>query len=80
MSLLRPSIAGKMLRVGNSSLRRVVPGTQRFDTHTALGTTLTTSDKAEATAAGSAVTTTEESKKPRHNQPDYAAEVDQATS
>ncbi|TVY47353.1 NADH-ubiquinone oxidoreductase 21 kDa subunit, mitochondrial [Lachnellula occidentalis] len=80
MSLLRPSIGGRLLKAGTPSLRQAVPGSQRFDTHTALGTTLTTSDKAPGATAESSVTTTEQSKAPRHNQPDYSAQVDSASS
>jgi NADH dehydrogenase (ubiquinone) Fe-S protein 4 len=78
MSLLRPSIAGRLLRVGAPSARRAVPGTVRFDSQTALGTPLTTSES----AAGTSVTKAGESKdvQVKHNQPDYAAEVDQASS
>ncbi|KAF8848601.1 NADH-ubiquinone oxidoreductase 21kDa subunit [Acephala macrosclerotiorum] len=76
MSLLRPSIAGRLLRTGAPIARRVVPATVRYDSHTALGTPLTTSE------ASSVPVEVGESKgiQPRHNQPDYAAEVDQASS
>ncbi len=75
MSLLRPSIAGRLLRAGAPSVR-ISAGSARFES-TALGTPLTTLD-----AAGSSVTKAEESKEKlvRHNQPDYTAEVDQASS
>ena len=78
MSLLRPSIAGRMLRISASSARRAVPGTVRFDSQTALGTPLTTSES----SSGASVTKAGEWKdvQVRHNQPDYAAEVDQASS
>ena len=77
MSLLRPSIAGRLLRAGVPSSRRIVPATTRFES-TALGTPLTTSDA----ASGVGITKAGEAKEiqPRHNQPDYTAEVDQASS
>ncbi|KAF4629954.1 hypothetical protein G7Y89_g8193 [Cudoniella acicularis] len=71
MSLLRPSIGGRLLRAGAPSLRRSIPGAVRFDSNAALSNPVTTSS--------SAVVSHEE-KAPRHNQPDYAAEVDQASS
>jgi NADH dehydrogenase (ubiquinone) Fe-S protein 4 len=73
MSLLRPSIAGRLLRAGAPSARRAIPGTVRYETSTALGTPLTKSD----TTGGSEVV---EKTTPRYNQPDYGAEVDQASS
>ena len=75
MSLLRPSIAGRLLRGGAPSSLRAFPSTKRFDTHTAAGTQLTSS-AAEATPEKEA------GKKDlvRYNQPDYTAEVDQASS
>jgi NADH dehydrogenase (ubiquinone) Fe-S protein 4 len=76
MSLLRPSIAGRLLRASAPSTRRVVPATIRFES-TALGTPLTTSD---APPAGIAKAGEAKDIQPRHNQPDYAAEVDQASS
>ncbi|TVY54397.1 NADH-ubiquinone oxidoreductase 21 kDa subunit, mitochondrial [Lachnellula cervina] len=79
MSLLRPSIGGRLLKAG-TPLLRAVPGSQRFDTRTALGTTLTTSDKAPGGTAEASVTIAEQSKAPRHNQPDYSVQVDQASS
>jgi NADH dehydrogenase (ubiquinone) Fe-S protein 4 len=78
MSVLRPSIAGRLLRAGAPSARRAVPGTVRFETTTALGTALTKSETVGKTSA----LTREDPKhaQPRHNQPDYDAEVDQASS
>jgi len=77
MSLLRPSIAGRLLRSGVPFTRRVVPATVRFES-TALGTPLTPSD----TASGAEIAKTggENEVQVRHNQPDYTAEVDQASS
>lgn len=77
MSLLRPSIAGRLLRAGAPSALRPVPGSTRFNTYTAVGTPLTTSDNTQSSALSK-----EEVKKSmtRHNQPDYTAEVDQASS
>lgn len=75
MSLLRPSIAGRLLRTGGPAARRVVPATVRYDSHTALGTPLTTSDASTAVEAKDP-----KAIQPRHNQPDYTAEVDQASS
>jgi len=77
MSLLRPSITGRLLRVGVPSTRRVVPATVRFES-TALGTLLTTSDA--SSEAGIAKTGEAKETQVRHNQPDYTAEVDQASS
>ncbi|PMD53267.1 uncharacterized protein K444DRAFT_541910 [Hyaloscypha bicolor E] len=77
MSLLRPSMAGRLLRAGAPFTRRVVPGTVRFES-TALGTPLTSSDT--ASGAGIAKTGGEKEVQVRHNQPDYTAEVDQASS
>jgi len=75
MSLLRPSIAGRLLRAGAPSVR-LSASSARFES-TALGTPLTTSD-----AAGSLLTKAGEEKEKlaRRNQPDYTAEVDQASS
>jgi NADH dehydrogenase (ubiquinone) Fe-S protein 4 len=75
MSLLRPSIAGRLLRAGTPSVRRAVPATIRFESSTVtLSTPLTPSGK-----PGTSVDDVKEHQ-PRHNQPDYTAEVDQASS
>jgi NADH dehydrogenase (ubiquinone) Fe-S protein 4 len=76
MSLLRPSIAGRLLRASVPSTRHVIPGTLRFES-TALGTPHTSSETppAELTKAGEA-----KDFLPRQNQPNYTAEVDQASS
>ncbi|KIN00162.1 hypothetical protein OIDMADRAFT_199366 [Oidiodendron maius Zn] len=73
MSLLRPSIAGRLLRAGGSPSLRSIPSSKRFDSQTAVGTPLTTSDNSHPVERQSNVPV-------RHNQPDYAAEIDQATS
>ncbi|KAG9238491.1 ETC complex I subunit conserved region-domain-containing protein [Amylocarpus encephaloides] len=78
MSLLRPSIGGRLLRAGAPALRRTIPGTTRFESQTAVGTPLTTSDKPQS--ASSETSIIEPEKPSRHNQPDYSAEVDQASS
>ncbi|KAG0652513.1 NADH-ubiquinone oxidoreductase 21 kDa [Hyphodiscus hymeniophilus] len=81
MSLLRPSIAGRLLRAGGPSSLRAIPSTKRYDTTTAAGTKLTTSTPVHK----SQTTDISEQGKGKkylgsHNQPDYAAEVDQASS
>lgn len=74
MSLLRPSIAGRLLRAGAPAARQVIPATARYDSHTALATPLKPSESAIGEAEKA------EGIRPRQNQPDYAAEVDQASS
>jgi NADH dehydrogenase (ubiquinone) Fe-S protein 4 len=78
MSLLRPSIAGRLLRAGAPSSLRAVPSTKRYDTTTASGTVLTTSTPAQSSALVPEGGKEKDTK--RYNQPDYAAEVDQASS
>ena len=78
MSLLRPSIAGRLLRVGAPSSLRAVPSTKRYDTTTASGTVLTTSTPAQSSAVIPDGGKRKDAKV--YNQPDYAAEVDQASS
>ncbi|EKD21616.1 uncharacterized protein L3040_004840 [Drepanopeziza brunnea f. sp. 'multigermtubi'] len=68
MSLLRPSIAGRLLRTGVPSIRNATPGAVRFES-TALGTPLTQTEG-----------TTTEVQVTRRNQPEYTAAVDQASS
>jgi hypothetical protein len=82
MSLLRPSITGRLIRAGGSPSLRAIPSSKRFDSQTAIGTPLTTSDKAQP-----ALTTVKSPNdglstdiQVRHNQPDYGAEIDSATS
>lgn len=73
MSLLRPSIAGRLLRNGAPAARKAFPGAVRFQT----------SEASSVPATQSPATTKVEDTKDtqvRHNQPDYAAEVDQAAS
>lgn len=64
MSLLRASIAGRLLKAGAPSVRQYVPGTVRFES--------TVLDVAKAGES--------KEMQVRHNQPDYTAEVDQASS
>ena len=75
MSLLRPSIAGRLLRAGVPAARRIAPATVRFES-TGSGTTLTTVEPKTAPLKGEEA----KDKQVRHNQPDYTAEVDQASS
>jgi hypothetical protein len=79
MSLLRPSIAGRLLRAGAPYSLRAVPSTKRYDTNTAAGTQLTSSTPLEG---GMTVQEKGKGKEDlvKHNQPDYTAEVDQASS
>jgi len=72
MSLLRPSIAGRMLRQTAPTARRHLPSTVRYESQASSGTPL-------ATTQSSVATRTEETQV-KHNQPDYGAEVDQASS
>lgn len=83
MSLLRPSIAGRLLRAGAPSALRSIPSSKRFDSQTAIGTPLTTSDKSQpALTTGESPVSKELSSdvQVRQNQPDYAAEIDTASS
>lgn len=64
MSLLRPSIAGRLLRVAGPTVGRVVPATVRYESGES---SMVNHTDAKATQV-------------RHNQPDYTAEVDQASS
>ena len=79
MSLLRPSITGRLLRTGAPSTLRAIPSTKRFDSYTAAGTKLTTSTPKE-----NAETLPQKGQGKedlvKYNQPDYTAEVDQASS
>ena len=79
MSLLRSSIAGRLLRAGAPSTLRTVPSIKRFDSHTAAGTKLTMSTPKENAET---LPQTGQGKEDlvKHNQPDYTAEVDQASS
>jgi len=84
MSLLRPSIAGRLLRAGAPAAQRLGPGARRWDSQTASGTPLTDSDKSQPayTTGESSMANHEQANatQVRHNQPDYTAEVDQASS
>ena len=73
MSLLRPSIAGQAARVGGYGVRRVVPGTVRFETTTTLGVPTKESGLQETTLQ-------EQTPGPRYVQPNYGGEVGEATS
>ncbi|PVH76728.1 NADH-ubiquinone oxidoreductase 21kDa subunit [Cadophora sp. DSE1049] len=75
MSLLRPSIAGRLLKAGAPCVRRSITGAARFESQTALGTPLTSTTPAATQNAGEV-----EEIKVKHNQPEYTAEVDQASS
>jgi NADH dehydrogenase (ubiquinone) Fe-S protein 4 len=76
MSLLRPSIGGRMLKASVPAFRRAVPATLRFDSSTAVGTPLTISQ----VESKKETSVTEQRKTRSHNAPDYGAEVDQAAS
>jgi hypothetical protein len=84
MSLLRPSIAGRLLRATGPASRRSAPIFVRYDSQTTSGTPLTGSNKSQPayqTGESSMVNHPESaSSEVRHNQPDYNAEVDQASS
>jgi NADH dehydrogenase (ubiquinone) Fe-S protein 4 len=75
MSLLRPSMGGRLLKAGAPAFRRAAPATLRFDSTTAVGTPLTISQ-----AEDKETSVTEQQKTRNHNAPDYGAEVDQAAS
>jgi len=77
MSLLRPSIAGRLLRTGAPATRRLSPATVRWESQTAVGTPLTTSVKETQTEETKVV---QQQINVKHNQPDYGSEVDQASS
>ena len=81
MTLLRPTIAGRLLRAGVPSSFRALPIIKRHETTTAAGTNLTTSSPGQKSQA----TDIPEQGRgkidlAKHNQPDYTAEVDQASS
>lgn len=75
MSLLRPSIASRLLKGSAPCVRRSVPGAVRFESQTALGTPLTSTTPAVTQNNGGV-----EQVKAKRNQPEYTAEVDQASS
>ncbi|KAL2070451.1 hypothetical protein VTL71DRAFT_13477 [Oculimacula yallundae] len=75
MSLLRPSIAGRLLRAGAPCVSRSIPGSVRFESQTALSTPLPSSTPAPTSNPGGL-----EAVPQKHNQPQYKAEVDQASS
>jgi hypothetical protein len=84
MSLLRPSIAGRLLRASGPAARKSMPTFVRHDSQTSSGTPLTQSDKSQpAYQSGESSMVNHPGagdKQVRHNQPDYDAEVDQASS
>lgn len=84
MSLLRPSIAGRLLKTPGPTARRFNPPFVRYDSQTSSGVLLTKSDKSQsAYSSGESSMANHEGAKNgavRHNQPDYGAEVDQASS
>ncbi|CAG8979019.1 hypothetical protein HYALB_00012701 [Hymenoscyphus albidus] len=70
MSLLRPSISGRLLRAGGSASQRGLSGAVRFNSQDAQSKELQTATPTSMT----------EGVQLRHNQQNYFAEVDQATS
>lgn len=84
MSLLRPSIAGRLLRTSGPAARRSSLVFVRHDSQTSSGTPLTGSDKsqpAQQSGESSMVNHPDAGDgQVRHNAPDYFAEVDQAAS
>jgi NADH dehydrogenase (ubiquinone) Fe-S protein 4 len=84
MSLLRPVIAGRLMRVTGPATRRLTPVSARYNSQTSSGTPLTKSDKSQpAYSTGeSSMVNHEEANDGMiaHNAPDYSAEVDQASS
>ena len=76
MSLLRPSIASRLLKGSAPCVRRSVPGAVRFESQTALGTPLTSTTTPAVTQNNGGV----EQVKAKRNQPEYTAEVDQASA
>lgn len=79
MSLLRPSIVGRLLKAAGPVAHRPAPTFARYGTQTAIGTPLTVSDELKPTQpSSSSVDRTDTTI--RHNNPDWNVEVDQATS
>lgn len=70
MSLLRPSIGGRLLRAAGPASQRGLSGAVRLNSQDAQSKELEQADPTSMT----------EELRPRHNQQDYSAEVDQATS
>ncbi|RDW80840.1 putative NADH-ubiquinone oxidoreductase subunit 2 [Coleophoma crateriformis] len=73
MSLLRPSIAGRLLRNAAPAAQKAFSGAVRYQTSES------SSVPATKSASSKQVESTKD-KQVRHNQPDYDAEVDQASS
>lgn len=84
MSLLRPSIAGRLLRVGAPVQQQSLQSVRRWNSQTASGTPLTSSTESQtAHTNGESNLVNHEGAKStpvRYNQPDYKAEADQASS
>ena len=70
MSLLRPSIAGRLLQSAAPAARRPILGAVRYESHSSL----------MKTSQGKVPTDSVNGRETSHNAPDYAAEVDQASS
>ncbi|TAQ88800.1 hypothetical protein B7494_g2898 [Chlorociboria aeruginascens] len=77
MSLLRPTITGRLLRLAAPAAHRAIPSAARFETQTTLGTPLTKSGTTEESAV---VELEEKDVQIKHNQPDYGVVPDQASS
>lgn len=84
MSLLRSALNVRFLRVSQPIVTRMVPAAVRHDSQTAIGTPLTKSDESQpANRTGESSLVNPEAARDtqvHHNQPDYQAEVDQASS
>lgn len=74
MSLLRPSIAGRLLRAGAPASQKLGLGARRWDSQNA---TLLQSGESQANLVNHEASNDTQV---RHNQPDYTADVDQASS
>lgn len=79
MSLLRPSIVGRLLKAAGPAAYRPAPAFARYGTQTTVGTTLTESDESKPSQSSSSSVERTDTKI-RHNNPDWNVEVDQASS
>lgn len=83
MSLLRPSIAGRLLRSAGPTGLRSIPSGVRYE-QTSSGVPLTPSNITQprhSTGESSLINHPQSKDKlVKHNQPDYGVEVDQAVS
>ncbi|OBT72398.1 hypothetical protein VF21_07489 [Pseudogymnoascus sp. 05NY08] len=79
MSLLRPSIVGRLLKAAGPAALRPAPTFARYGTQTAIGTPITESDESKPTQSSNAPVARADTKI-THNNPDWNVEVDQATS